>query len=65
VIGEPKALDRLDELRERRTACAAYLETVRRREDWHGVMDMSADIRELDAAIATLEWVLGRGPGFH
>ena len=37
----------------------AYLDQKRRLDDWHGVMDASADIRELLVMQRTLRQVLG------
>lgn len=37
----------------------AYLDQKRRLEDWHGVMDAAADIRELLIMQRTLRQVLG------
>jgi hypothetical protein len=37
----------------------AYLDQKRRLDDWHGVMDASADIRELLIMQRTLRQVMG------
>lgn len=34
-----------------------YLLMCFRKEDWHGVMDASADIREIVAKLSVLRWV--------
>ena len=36
-----------------------YMKMVHTKEDWHGTMDASADIRETIARIEVLEWILG------
>lgn len=46
---------RVAELRAQRVLMIQYLDHKRTIEDWHGVMDAAADIRELDAKIAALE----------
>ena len=43
----------------KREALLVYLDTVvRPEEDWHGVMDCAADIREIDARLAEVAWCL-------
>ena len=39
-------------LEKRRAKMIEYLHTVIDAEDWHGVMDVAADIRELEAELA-------------
>jgi hypothetical protein len=34
-----------------------YLQMCFRKEDWHGVMDASADIREIVSKISILDWM--------
>lgn len=36
----------------------AYLELRVSLRDWHGVMDAAADLRELEAKLAALRWIL-------
>lgn len=43
-----------EELRTRRRLFLAYLADCMSREDWHGVMDAAADLREIDAALKVL-----------
>lgn len=45
----------IEELREARRLMIEYLDLRRRLEDWHGVMDASADIREIEAQLRVLE----------
>lgn len=42
-------------LRAERTTLIAYMRQRMDREDWHGVMDAAADIREIDAKLGVLE----------
>lgn len=49
---------KLAELHEERSTLGWYLEVVIRRGDMHGIMDAAADIRESDATIDALRWVL-------
>jgi hypothetical protein len=51
-------IDRIEELKEHREVMLQYASLVRRNGDWHGVMDAAADIRELDAELTALRWVL-------
>jgi hypothetical protein len=51
-------LGRLIETRAHRHVLERYMEMVQERRDLHGVMDASADLRETDARIQTLLWVL-------
>lgn len=46
---------RLGRLQERRRVLITYLAEVTREEDWHGVMDAAADLREVDAELRGLE----------
>lgn len=50
-----EALQAAEEVREVRLKYAA---TCSRVKDWHGVMDAAADIREVEAELAALRWVL-------
>jgi hypothetical protein len=53
-IAEEQAL-----LVKRREFLLSYLDEVcRREEDWHGVMDASADLREVEAKLGVIAWVL-------
>lgn len=43
----------------RREALLIYLDEVARpEEDWHGVMDCAADIREIEARLSEVAWCL-------
>lgn len=43
----------------RREALLVYMDTVvRPEEDWHGVMDCAADIREIEAKLMEVAWCL-------
>lgn len=37
-----------------RVTMLAYIDLMRRREDWHGVADAASDLREIDAKLAVL-----------
>lgn len=41
----------LEDLQQRREIFLAYLNDRVKTEDWHGVMDAAADLREIDVAI--------------
>lgn len=49
---------KLSEIEAKRTHYLAHQEVLMRRQDQHGVMDAAADIRELQAMIDALDWVL-------
>lgn len=49
------AVARTDALVTRRQVLQTYLTEVTREEDWHGVMDAAADLREVDAELRGLE----------
>lgn len=46
--------DQLAQLESQRELMIRYLDIRRTREDWHGVMDACADIREIDAQMKIL-----------
>lgn len=46
--------DRIDQLRKRRVIWVAYLQHNVDDEEWHGVMDAAADLREIDAELRGL-----------
>ena len=54
-----REIARCKEERQRRIDMLA--DYARSEVDWHGVMDMSAEIREYDERIEAIEWVLGLG----
>lgn len=43
------------ELRKAKAQMEKYLDLRRQMEDWHGVMDAAADIREIEAQIKVIE----------
>lgn len=47
-------MNRLEVLEERRKVMKEYLQHRVDDEDWHGVMDASADLREIDTEIRVL-----------
>ena len=49
----------LHKLRHRRDVLQAYAESRMEIADRHGVQDAMSDLREMDAAIAALEWAMG------
>jgi hypothetical protein len=56
---EQQVIVHIEELRALRNRLVVYLDdVVRARDDWHGVMDAAADIREVEAELAALRWVL-------
>lgn len=57
VLGEVD----LHTLRGQRTTMLDYLDMMVRRQDWHGVMDAAADLREIDAKIAVLDEIVRIG----
>lgn len=46
---------RINALLESKTVRLAYLKVLITEEDWHGVMDAAADIREIEAEIRGLD----------
>jgi hypothetical protein len=58
---EPEIRNRLTVLAAQRAVLEDYMGLVQERGDLHGVMDASADMREMDARIEALHWVLGDG----
>jgi len=46
---------RRNRLFERRAVLREYLAEVTKEEDWHGVMDAAADLREVDAELRGLD----------
>lgn len=44
-----------DDLLEQHDVYVRYLKMCLRNEDWHGVMDAAADLREIDAKLQVLE----------
>ena len=52
--------DRIAYWRARRKVWRAMLQYVVDDEDWHGVMDAAADLREIDAKLAALGGQPGR-----
>lgn len=50
---------RLTELGAARRVMEDYLHLKLRENDMHGVQDAASDIRDIDAEIAGLQWVLG------
>jgi hypothetical protein len=53
-----KILARLAEIEAHLATMRTYLDMRNKSKDWHGVMDASADIRELEAEAKALRWVL-------
>ena len=51
--------ERLLILAHNRTIMLEYLEVKLDENDMHGVQDAASDIRDIDAEIAGLQWVLG------
>ena len=49
------AADRQLHLERRREVLLEYLDSVIREQDWHGVMDAAADLREVEAEMKGLE----------
>lgn len=48
----------IDQLKEDRKTHLDWLNYCLRQQDWHGVMDASADIREIEAKLSVLEPLL-------
>ena len=58
----PDLEHRLSDLR---TRCGVWLQYLQHNVDirnWHGVEDAASDLRDFEAEIRTLEWVLGQEP---
>lgn len=45
-------------LQSRHSVLLDYLDMATERADWHGVMDAAADLREVDAELEALRWVI-------
>lgn len=57
--GYEELVKRREELEKLRSSLCAYLDdVVLERQDWHGVMDAAADLREVDAKLEEVAWVL-------
>lgn len=56
---EQEIRDEVRHLRKRGMTMAAYAESRMEIADRHGVQDAMSDLREIEAAIAALDWVLG------
>ena len=52
---------RINALKARRFKMLEYLDLKREELDWHGVQDAASDLRDFDAEILGLEWVVGGG----
>lgn len=52
---------RLDIIKDRIEKMRSYMTMRQEMLDWHGVMDASADIRELESEHRTLLWVIRHG----
>lgn len=52
---------RINALKADRFKYLEYLDLKIRERDWHGVEDCGSDLRDVEAAIAALEWVTGAG----
>ncbi|HEY9546071.1 MAG TPA: hypothetical protein VIR56_08685 [Solimonas sp.] len=50
----PESPSAIEQLRSDLLLIKGYLQMCVRREDWHGVMDAAADIREIVAKLAVL-----------
>ena len=50
---------RVAEVQETLRVLRAYLQDRLQLEDWHGVEDAASDIRDNEAALRTLRWMLG------
>lgn len=50
-----------DLLARRHTMKELYLPMKHKEEDWHGVQDAASDLRDIDAELKGLRWVLGEG----
>ena len=56
---QPYIESELKNLQLKRVLLVDYLKLKLEDEDWHGVEDAGSDLRDLDAKIETLQWVLG------
>jgi hypothetical protein len=54
-----EVVSRINDLKARRALMSEYLDLKRREEDWHGVQDAASDLRDIDAEMKGLEWVVG------
>lgn len=54
--------DKMDELQARKADYLSYMQMKIREEDWHGVADCAADLRDIEAAI--LQFTLFGGEHF-
>jgi hypothetical protein len=52
--------DQFAAMSKRRDVLAEYLRECLRTDDLHGVQDAASDLREVDAAMAALDWALGK-----
>lgn len=50
--------ERIAQMKAKRARLVAYLIDKVSDEDWHGVADAANDLRELDATLYALAWVL-------
>lgn len=53
-----KVLDRINQLEEKKAHYVKHIDVCRASEDWHGVEDAGSDVRDIEAQINALEWVL-------
>lgn len=49
---------RIEALLVQKETLRVYLDMVVNRPDWHGVMDAAADLRDTEAEIEALRWVV-------
>lgn len=49
---------RIHDVNQRLKLMRSYLRMRDELNDWHGVMDAAADIRELETELRTLQWVI-------
>jgi len=56
-------VERREQLRERRRVLVQYLDSVVEVQDWHGVMDAAADLREVEVELLLTEKLTALGAG--
>ncbi|MBO76591.1 MAG: hypothetical protein CME17_04090 [Gemmatimonadetes bacterium] len=56
---EHEIKQKVAEVEENLTVLLAYLHSRTKQFDWHGVEDAASDIRDNEAALKVLQWILG------
>jgi hypothetical protein len=65
VVGRTRqdVKQRIADLLNRRDTMRSYMKIKYAEEDWHGVQDAGSDLRDIDAELVGLRWVLGDADG--